>query len=387
MNCSSSLFAQILQMIPRGRFVRAVHECKAERHSKGFTCWDQMVSMLFCQFAQCKSLREISDGLAVTLGKLNHLAMKSAPAKSTLAYANQHRPWEVYEKLFYDMLALCYSLSPGKKEKFKFKNKLLSMDASLIDLCLSLFPWAEYRQTKGAVKLHMMLDHDGYFPVFAHVTEGVVNELKIAQVVEIPKGSIVTLDRGYIDYGLFAKWTAQGVFFVTRLKNKSLIEVVKELPVNAGSNVIGDCLVRLTGYLVKKKCPDLLRIVVVWDEKNQNHTSFLTNLLDFEAETIGEIYRDRWEIELFFKTLKQRLKVKTFIGTSANALKIQIWTALITMLLIKFMQFKSRCALPLCRLLALLRLNLFTYRDLWRWLCNPFETPPESPPVQLGLVF
>jgi hypothetical protein len=278
-------------------------------------------------------------------------------------------------------------VSPDKKEKFKFKNKLLSMDASLIDLCLGLFPWADYRQTKGAVKLHMMLDHDGYFPVFASVTEANKNELKVAQVMEIPKGSIVTLDRGYIDYGLFAKWTSQGVFFVTRLKRKSLIEVVKELPVKADSNVLADCLVRLTGYRVSKKCPGPLRVVVVRDERNQTHTSFLTNLFEFDAETIAEIYRDRWEIELFFKTLKQRLKVKTFVGTSANALKIQIWTALITMLLIKFMQFKSRCALPLCRLLALLRLNLFTYRDLWRWLYNPFETPPESPPVQLGLVF
>ena len=387
MRYSSSLFAQILQIIPRGRFVRCVRRHGGERHSKGFTCWDQLVSMLFCQFAQCKSLREISDGLAVTVGKMVHLAMRSAPAKSTLSYANKHRSWKVYRELFYDLLALCKSISPGKKEKFKFKNKLLSMDASLIDLCLGLFPWAEYRQTKGAVKLHMMLDHDGYFPVFADVTEANRNELKIAQVVQIPKGSIITLDRGYIDYGLFAKWTAQGVFFVTRLKNKSLIEVVKELPVEAGSNVLADCLVRLTGYRVKRKCPGLLRIVVVWDERNKTHTAFLTNQFDFDAEAIAEIYRDRWEIELFFKTLKQHLKVKTFVGTSANALKIQIWTALITMLLIKFMQFKSRCALPLCRLLALLRLNLFTYRDLWMWLCNPFETPPESAFTQLTLAF
>jgi hypothetical protein len=343
--------------------------------------------MLFCQFAHCKSLREISDGLAVTVGKLNHLAMKSAPAKSTLAYANEHRPWEVYEKLFYDMLALCRSVSVDKKQKFTFKNKLLSMDASLIDLCLGLFPWAKYRQTKGAVKLHMMLDHDGYFPVFAAVTEANRNELKIAQVVEIPKGSIVTLDRGYIDYGLFAKWTSQGVFFVTRLKRKSKIEVVRELPIKTESNVLADCLVRLTGYRQSKKCPGLLRVVVVWDERNQTFTSFLTNLFDFDAETIAEIYRDRWEIELFFKTLKQHLKVKTFVGTSANALRVQIWTALISVLLIKFMQFRSRSALPLCRLLALLRLSLFTYRDLWRWLDNPFETPPESPPIQLGLVF
>jgi hypothetical protein len=343
--------------------------------------------MLFCQFAQCKSLREISDGLAVTLGKLNHLAMKSAPAKSTLAYANSHRPWEVYQKLFYSILAHAKAVAPGKKHKFTFKNKLLSMDASLIDLCLGLFPWAEYKQTKGAVKLHLMLDHDGYFPLFADVTAAHTNELKIAQMVDVPKGSIITIDRGYIDYGLFAKWTAQGVFFVTRLKKKSLIEVVEERPVDTDSGVLADCLIRLTGYRVKKKHPGLLRLVVVWDERNQRNTAFITNQFDFAASTIADIYRDRWEIELFFKVLKQHLKIKTFVGTSSNALKIQIWTALITMLLIRLMQFKSKCQLPLCRLVALLRLNLFTYRDLWRWLENPFETPPESPPVQHMLAF
>ena len=382
MKYNSSLFAQILQIIPRFEFAKAVHECKAEKHSKGFSCWDQMVSMLFCQFAQCKSLREISDGLAVTTGKLNHLAMKSAPAKSTLAYANEHRSWEVYEKLFYSLLKQSGAVAPEKKKKFTFKNKLLSMDASLIDLCLGLFPWAEYKQMKGAIKLHLMLDHDGYFPIFADVTCANVNELKIAQVVDVPKGSIITLDRGYIDYGLFAKWTEQGVFFVTRLKNKSLVEVVEERAVNENGLVLADCLIRLTGYRVKRKHPGLLRLVVVWDERNQKNTAFITNLFDFDASTIAEIYRDRWEIELFFKVLKQHLKIKTFIGTSINALKIQIWTALITMLLIRLMQFKSQCYLPLCRLFALLRLNLFTYRDLWRWLENPFETPPEVPYLQ-----
>ena len=387
MKYNSSLFAQILQILPRTAFAKAVRECGAEKHSKGFSSWDQMVSMLFCQFAQCKSLREISDGLAVTTGKLSHLAMKSAPAKSTLAYANEHRSWEVYQKLFYSLLGQFKTISPDKKQKFTFKNKLLSMDASLIDLCLGLFPWAEYKQMKGAVKLHLMLDHDGYFPVFADVTSAKTNELKIAQVVDVPKGSIITLDRGYIDYGLFAKWTNQGVFFVTRLKNKSLIEVIEERPVDEDSNVLADCLIQLTGYRVKKKHPGQLRLVVVWDERNQTNTAFITNLFDFDAATIAEIYRDRWEIELFFKVLKQYLKIKTFVGTSSNALKIQIWTALITILLIRFMQFKSKCYLPLCRLVALLRLNLFTYRDLWRWLENPFETPPEAPSVQMELVF
>lgn len=387
MKSSLSLFAQIVQVIPRARFARVVRQTSAERHSKGFTSWDQCVAMLFCQFAQSKSLREISDGLAVTCGKLNHLGLRSAPAKSTLAYANAHRPWQTFERLFGELLSICRSISPGKKRKFRFKNPLLSLDASIIELCVSMFPWAEFHHGKGAAKLHLLLDHDGYLPVFADLTEGNCNELKVAQSLKLPKGSIVALDRGYIDYGLFQKWTDEGVFFVTRLKGKSLIEIIKERPVPVGSNVLADGLVKMTGYLVKKKCTSQLRIVVVWDERNKKTVTFLTNNLELAASTIAAIYRDRWEIELFFKVLKQRLKIKTFVGTSLNAVKVQIWTALITLLLIKYLQFKSKCAFPLCRLVALLRLNLFTYRDLWDWLANPLAVPPLEPPPQLELLF
>ena len=385
MKFNSSLFSQVLQIVPRREFCRLVDETKSERHSKGFSCWDQYVAMLFCQFAQAKSLREITDGLAVTCGKLVHLGMKTAPPKSTLAYANAHRPWQLYMALFYLILEYSREVAPGKKRKFRFKNKLLSMDATTIDLCLSLFPWAEFRQTKGAVKLHMVLDHEGYMPVFATVTGGLCNEVKVAQTMTFPKGSIVVFDRGYYDFKLFHEWTTQGVFFVTRLKWNASYKAIEERQVPQHSNILSDQVIRFTGPKVKKHCPSFLRRIVAWDDKNQKEVVFLTNHLKFGATTIGAIYRDRWEIELFFKVLKQHLKVKTFVGTSPNALKTQIWTALITVLLIKYMQFKSKCALPLCRLVALLRLNLFTYRNLWAWLYNPFETPPEEPPVQLAL--
>jgi hypothetical protein len=385
MKYNSSLFSQILQIVPRREFYRLVSETKSERHSKGFACWDQYVAMLFCQFAQAKSLREITDGLAVTCGKLVHLGMKTAPPKSTLAYANAHRPWELYMALFYLILDYCREVAPDKKRKFRFKNKLLSMDATTIDLCLSLFPWAEFRQTKGAVKLHMVLDHEGYMPVFATITDGKCNEVKVAQTMTFPKGSIVAFDRGYYDFKMFHEWTVQGVYFVTRLKWNAAYKVVEERPVPKHSNILADQVIRFTGPKVKKHCPSILRRIVAWDDANQKEVVFLTNHLKFGATTIGAIYRDRWEIELFFKVLKQHLKVKTFVGTSPNALKTQIWTALITVLLIKYMQFKSKCTLPLCRLVALLRLNLFTYRSLWTWLDDPFETPPEEPPVQLGL--
>lgn len=385
MSYSTSLFAQILRVVPASVFAVAVRQTRAERHSKGFSCWDQFVAMLFCQFAQAKSLREISDGLRVTCGKLNHLRLRSAPSRSTLAYANAHRPWELYRAVFDHLLSVCQAHSPGRKAKFRFKNKLFSLDASTIDLCLSLFPWARFRQTKGAVKLHMLLDHDGYLPTFAVIAEGDVHEVNIAWQLTLPTGSIVAMDRGYCDYALFHKWTEQSVFFVTRAKDNAAFEVVEDRKLPEGRNILKDQIIRFTGYRSAKRFPGTLRRIVVRDEPNEREIVLLTNHPTFGATTIGAIYRDRWEIELFFKVLKQHLKIKTFVGTTANALRTQIWTALIALLLIKYLQFRSRCGWALCRLVALLRLNLFSYRDLWRWLDNPFEEPPQQPPFQTQL--
>ena len=313
--------------------------------------------------------------------------MHTAPAKSTLSYANAHRPWELYQNIFFHLRDLFRNQSPGKKKKFRFKNKLLSIDSSTIDLCLGLFPWAEFRQTKGAVKLHMLLDHDGYMPDFAVITDGKTVDVTIARHFTLPPGSIVAVDRGYYDFDLFAQWNNSGVFFVTRLKGNAAYEVVKNRSVPQRSNVLVDQLIRFTGPTTRLKYPGLLRRVVVWDDENQRRIELLTNHLRFGATTISEIYRDRWEIELFFKVLKQHLKIKTFVGTSPNALKTQIWTALIAVLILKYLQFRSQCNLPLCRLVALLRLNLFSYRDLWNWLDDPFETPPKLPDPQLRLLF
>ena len=383
---STSLFGQVLSLINRNEFGRHVKDLQADRRSKGFTCWDQFVAMLFCQLTQSQSLREISNGLRCCLGKLNHLGVKSAPKRSTLSYANAHRPWEVYQQVFFDLLKTCRSAAPRKK--FRFRNKLLSMDASVIELCVTMFDWAKYKQTKGAVKLHMLLDHDGYLPCFALITSGKVHEVRIARALELPPDSIVAMDRGYLDYGMFGEWTERGVWFVTRLKRDAVYEVVERRAVPERRRIRADEIIRLTTSKGETQCPYDLRRVEVWDEEKQEAFVLLTNHLRFGATTIAAIYKDRWQIELFFKALKQNLKVKTFVGTSANALKIQIWTALIAMLLIKYLQFRSRAGWSLSNLVALLRLNLFTYRDLWKWIDDPYETPPESPPEeQIALPF
>jgi len=381
----ASLFSQLIAVFNRNQFYRLVLKHNSERYAKGYNSWDHFIAMLFCQLAQAKSLREICGGLACCLGKLRHLGMTDAPKKSTLSYANAHRPWEMFRDLFYETLSVCKSAAPGK-HKFRFKNTLLSLDSTTISLCLSLFPWAKFRRTKGAVKLHLLLDHDGYLPTYAYISNGKRHDVTIARKVPLAPGSIVAMDRGYNDYRFFAYWSANGIFFVTRLKENADYMVVEDRIPPKNTHILSDQRIRFTGFYAQKHCPYLLRRVVVWDKDKEQELVFLTNHLDFGATTISAIYKDRWQIELFFKGLKQNLKVKTFVGTTENALYIQIWTALLAILLIKYLQFKSRFGWSLSNLVAFLRWNLFTYRDLWEWIDHPFDVLPLSPEsVQIPL--
>lgn len=307
------------------------------------------------------------------------MGINDAPKRSTLSYANEHRPWSLYQQTFFHLLERCQSLAKMQKRKFRFKNKLFSLDATVIDLCLGLFDRATFRQTKGAVKLHLLLGHDGYLPVFATVTEGNVHEINIAKTISFPKGSILAIDMGYTDYLQFALWTRAGIFFVTRQKENAAYQVVEERPIPKNRNILKDQIIEFTGYYARKNCPHRLRRIKVWDEENQRTVALLTNHLKFGATTVAAIYKDRWQIEIFFKAIKQNLKIKTFVGTSRNALLIQIWTALIAILLLKFMKFRSSLKWSLSNLVAMLRYNLFTCRDLWRWLDHPFEVPPITP--------
>jgi hypothetical protein len=374
MNRTGSLFSQILSLFQRSDFARHAKELKAEYHARGFSSWDQFVAMLFCQLAQARSLREISDGLKSCEGKLKHLGLDHEPKRSTLSYANAHRPWDLFERLFYDLLAKCQEISPRKK--FRFKNRLLSLDSTTIELCATMFDWAHWRQTKGAVKLHLLLDHDGCLPVFGLVTTGQAADVVVAKNLDFPRGSIVAMDRGYLDYKLFTRWTRQGVFFVSRLKSNTNCIARESRPVPKGGTVRKDEIIRVRPLEAGR--PDLedLRRVTVWLEDKQEELVLVTNNFKLAASTIAAIYKQRWQIELFFKLLKQQLKIKTFVGTSANAVRIQIWTALIAVLILRYLQFRSQFRWALSNLVALLRWNLFSYRDLWQWLNQPFQTPP-----------
>jgi hypothetical protein len=373
MQAFSSMFSQILKLFPRYEFQTLVTKHRAERHARGFTCWQQFVSMLFCQLGRAQSLREICDGLASTSGKLKHLGI-AAPSRSTLAYANKHRPWELFQAVFFNLRDRCQLHAP--KHRFRFKNRLLSLDASVIDLCADLFDWAKYKRTKGAVKLHLLLDHNGLLPEFAVVTPGKVADIQVGRQMRFPSGAIIVFDRGYNDFAWFERLTRDEVFFVTRLKRRTRYAILEERRPK-GKGVLRDETIILDRDLER---PDAIyyRRVVFQPPDREEPFEFITNNFDLAPATIAAIYKDRWQVELLFKALKQNLRIKTFVGTSANALHIQIWSALIAMLILKYLQMKSRYGWSLSNLIALLRFNLFSHHDLWSWLNDPFPVP--SPP-------
>jgi hypothetical protein len=294
----------------------------------------------------------------------------------------------LFESLFYVLLERCREVAP--KRRLRFKNALLSLDATVIDLCATVFDWAKFRTTKGGIKVHMLLENQGLLPSYALVTEAKTADIRPAREMTFAPGTIVVFDRGYNDFLWFVTLTLQGVWFVTRMKEGTRYRVIERRQVPRSGAVLSDEVIELDvdlrPYDIEPDTPVLFRRIVVRVPDRDEPMVFLTNHLDFAASTIAAIYKERWQIELLFKALKQNLRIKTFVGTSSNALHIQIWTALITMLILRYLQLKSRFGWSLSNLLAMLRFNLFTYRDLWTWLDDPFSPPAALPePVQLSL--
>jgi hypothetical protein len=383
MNRVSSIFAQIMKFFPRTVFDAAVRKHGAEKHAKGMTCWSQFIALMFCQLGGARSLREIIGGLAASEGKLRHLGVNSAPCRSTLAYANQHRPWQLYRTLFEQLVEVCRLEARSKRRKFRFHHPLLSLDSTVIPLCLAVFNWAAYTRTKGAVKVHTVLDHRSFLPCFAVMTDGKTPDIKVARGLKFEAGTILIMDRGYEDHRWWERLTQEGVFFVTRLKDSTVYGLAGRRPKPADP-ILRDEVIELNQ---KKgmKGPLRLRRIEVWLEEKQTTIVFVTNNFKLAASTIAAIYRDRWQIELLFKAIKQSLRIKTFIGTSENAVQTQIWAALIAMVLLRYLQLRSTWKWSLSNLVALLRYQLFVYRDLWAWINQPFRPPLELDTAQMAL--
>lgn len=385
-----TLFSQIISKLDRSKFNKPVKLHQTDKHQKGFTSWSHMVTMLFCQFAKSQSLRDISNGLRSATGNLNHLAMDTAPSKSTIGYQNQNRSWELFRDYYYVLLERLGQQAHMKRTKFKIKSKIFLLDATTISLCSSLFDWARYKTKKGAVKMHTLLDYDGHLPAYVNITDGKTADNKGAYDIPLLKGSVIVADRFYNDFPLLNVWDSSGVCFVIRHKHNIKFKTLKELelPDNRHQHVLKDEIVKLTGNKTKEGYPKRLRRVALWDDKNEQTIEVVTNQMSWTANTITELYKARWEVEIFFRDIKQQLHIKSFIGTSENAVMIQIWTALITILILKALKAQAKHPWYLSNLVAFIRLNLFVKVDLNKWLDNPFakEQPPPNKYIQ-GVLF
>ena len=357
----NTIFSQILKFVPSHEFEDLANRHHSGRAFRTASRWSQFVTMAMAQLSGRNSLRDIVDSVSTQAHRLYHLGSAKL-TRSNLSRINENKPHTLYEALFGKLLDRCQRLTPG--HSFRFKNKLYSLDASTIDLCLSVFPWADFRSTKGAIKLHIGLNHSGYLPEFVTITEGKTSDIEIGRMLSFPAGSIVAIDRGYTDYQWYNQLNNKDIFFVTRLKSNASYKVVKRHPVLKNKGLTNDQTIILTGIGAAKDCPIQLRRIGYRDQETGKQYVFLTNHFKLAAKTIADIYKARWQVELFFKWIKQNLKIKSFVGTSKNAVMTQIWIALCVYLLIAFIKFHAKTKQSMQQILRLLQLNLFEKRDI-----------------------
>lgn len=370
-----TLFSQIISKLDKNIFRKIVKEKCTDKHSKGFNSWTHMISMLFCQFAKSQSVRDISNGMRSATGNLNHLGVQKAPSKSAISYQNKHRNWELFREYYFKLSEQLGQQANFKQIKFRIKSKIFLLDSTTISLCLSLFDWAKYKTAKGAIKLHTLLDYDGNLPAYINITDGKTADNKGAYDIPLLKGSVIVADRFYNDFPLLNIWDSNNIFFVIRHKENLQYRSIKEnkLPENRHQHILIDEIIELSNKRSKDKYQGKLRRIAIWDDENKQVIELITNNLKWSPNTLSELYKSRWQIEIFFREIKQLLHIKSFIGTSENAVLIQIWTSMITILILKFLKAISKYKWHLSNLVAFLRINLFVKIDLAHWLNRPFE--------------
>ena len=383
MSHHNTAFHQLLKPLSRHEFEREAKQHHVGQKLRSATRWDQFVGMAMSQLSGRQSLRDIQSNLESQRLKLYHVGARPI-ARSTLARLNEHQPATLYENVFYRLLARTQGL-PGK-HKFRFKNPLYSLDASAIELSLSVFPWAAHRDDTATVKLSVGLNHGTQVPEFVAISEGQENDMVQGRQFRFPKGSVVAFDKGYVDYQWFKSLTDQGVFFVTRLRAKAVYAVKERRPVNREAGISSDQIIQLNSAHALKRGAPLLRRIGYRDPQTGKFYQFLTNHLGWSAQTIAAIYKDRWQIELFFKAIKQNLKIKAFVGTSRNAVLTQLWIAMITYLLVAIARHSARKDWTVQRMLRVIQLNLFERRTLKEILDpDPPRHKKSEPQLRLAL--
>lgn len=373
---SNTILNQIASFIPRHEFEKLANLYHGGQKFRSFTRWTQFMAMTIAQLTGRKSLRDLVSNLAVKGKSLYHLGMKTT-CRATLARVNEQQPNDLYRELFFKLLKKCEVKAP--QHQFKFKGKIYLLDATTIKLCLSVFPWAEYRKTKGAIKLHFGLDADGYLPVFMDMTNGKTHDLEWARPLDIPKGSCVVFDRGYTDYKWYGELDKRNITFVTRLKSNSGAYQFGNKRKPDTDDVLSDYKVKLPGHQFT------FRLIEYRDPETEKVYQFLTNSRKLKASEVAALYKERWQIELFFKWIKQNLKVKTFLGTSENAVLTQLWIALCVYLLLCYFKFMAKYRGSISEILRLLQLNLFEKRPFTDLLKPPDNCLKEPISPQLLL--
>lgn len=363
---TTTIFNQLLDFVPKDKFNRFVGQHAADRYVKSLTTWNQFVALLYAQATGKDSLREIETGFSAHQNLWYHLGVQSV-ARSTLSDANSRRDWTIFHDLFGEILARCRDVTP-RHNKFAFDNPLYALDATVISLCLSVFDWAKYRTTKGALKLHTLLNVRTAIPEIVVATDGKTSDIAAGRKIDfstLEKGSIVAIDRGYIDYGWWRELDERGLFFVSRTKTNSAITIPGQHKApDTAAGILKDHRVFIGEHYGYEKYPKAVRMVTYHHAESGETYSYLTNNFELSALDIALIYKNRWQVELFFKWIKQHLKIKTFLGTSRNAVLTQIWVAMIYYLLLAYIKFQTKYAKSLLELTRIVRETLLIRRHL-----------------------
>lgn len=372
----NTIFSQILKLVPRHEFNNLSEKHDGLRRSDAMSRWTQFIAMATSQLTFRSSLRDIESTISSQSYLHYHLGSGSIK-RTTLSRANKNLLFSFFEDLFHTLYSRCQSSAP--KHKFRFKNKLFSLDASLIDVSMKIFPQAEYNKMKGAYQLHLGLDHDGFIPAFAAITLGKVGDQTQAKLMSFPKVSVLVFDKGYADYDWHKQLTDKGIYWVTRIRGNTKFKVLERRKVNRKQGVTSDQTIEFTSIRSKKKALNAVRRIGYKDADTGRHYFFTTNNFKWSAETIANIYKQRWQVELFFKWIKQNLKIKSFVGHNDNAVMTQIMVAMCVYLILAYLKFQSKISLSLQQMSRLIQLNLFARRDLIALFCPPPDDAKLTP--------
>ena len=364
MNSGKTVFRQLLQFFPRHDFSLCVRRHRGEHWVKTFTTFDQFLCLAYAQITGRESLRDIETCLNSHRDKLYHVGFRGSVSRTTLADANERRDYRIFEDFGHVLIGIAQGLYRDEPVAAELNQPLYAFDSTTIDLCLSLFPWAKFRKTKAAVKLHTLIDLRGSIPTFVAVTAGKVPDVKMLDEMPVSEDAFYTMDRGYVDFARLYAIHKQGAFFVVRAKDNLKFSRLYSLPKDTGVGVRADQVITLVTQKSKKGYPERLRRVSYYDKERKKRLVFLSNNFDIPAKTVAEIYKQRWQVELFFKWIKQHLRIKTFYGTSVNAVKSQIWVGLCIYLLVAITKKRLRVECSLYTFLQILEVNLFEKKEI-----------------------